>query len=97
MDDIIAEKCDQKFCICTSHEDYAEIRAHRVENAQNRLVKPTPVEENEPEYDVLLQVVEIEDEGTSTNSDTVEDSEQIEASENQEAQTLVEEPPMFEG
>ena len=56
VDDSLAGKCDPKFCICTSHEDYAEIRALRVENAQNKLVKPTPVEKEEDESEVLEPV-----------------------------------------
>ena len=57
VDDRIAESCDQQFCICTSHEDYDELVAHRVENSQNSLLKPTYVDEEEE-----VEGDEIEDE-----------------------------------
>ena len=35
-----AETCDPEFCICTSHENYHALVAHRMENAVNNLTKP---------------------------------------------------------
>ena len=42
-----AANCDRDFCICTSHEAYHETVAHRLENAENKLKKPTKSDKDE--------------------------------------------------
>ena len=49
MDQVVpdgtAAKCDQKFCICTSHDNYHQIVAERIKNAKDTTVKPGTEEE----------------------------------------------------
>ena len=52
-----AETCDPEFCVCTSHEDYHVLVAHRIENARNNLIKP----EKSTSQDVVPAPFQVED------------------------------------